>query len=96
MGGNSKTYLIAAVRPGGRFIEESTSTLRFASNCKKIKNKAVVNEDPADKMIRELKEENDKLKAQLAALGGDPAALAQLQGGGGGAAADPEAEEKMK
>jgi hypothetical protein len=76
LGGNSKTYLIAAVRPGGRFVEESTSTLRFASNCKKIKNKAVVNEDPADKMIRELKEENDKLKAQLAALGGDPAALA--------------------
>jgi hypothetical protein len=69
--------------------------LRFASTCKKIKNVARVNEDPQDKLIRELKEENDKLKAQLAALGGDPNALAALQGGGGGGG-DPEADEKMK
>ena len=95
LGGNSKTYLIAAVRPGGRFLEESTSTLRFASTCKKIKNKAVVNEDPQDKLIRELKEENDKLKAQLAAAGGDPAALAKL-GGGGAAGMTEEDMEKMK
>jgi hypothetical protein len=94
LGGNSKTYLIAAVRPGGRFIEETTSTLRFASTCKKIKNKAIVNEDPQDKMIRELKEENDKLKAMLAAAGGDPSAMAAM--GGGGGQADAESMEKMK
>jgi hypothetical protein len=31
---------------------------------------AVINENPQDKLIRELKGENDKLKAQLAAAGG--------------------------
>jgi kinesin family protein 1 len=31
------------------------STLRYADRAKQIKNKAVVNEDPNAKMIRELK-----------------------------------------
>ena len=38
---------------------------RYADRAKKIKNKAVVNENPLDKMIRELKEENEKLKKFL-------------------------------
>jgi hypothetical protein len=41
-----------------------------------------------------LKEENDKLKAQLAAAGGDPSALAKLGGGAGGMS--EEEMEKMK
>ena len=40
--------------------------MRYADAAKKIKNKAVINEDPQDKLIRELKAENDKLKAALA------------------------------
>ena len=39
---------------------------RYANRAKQIKTKAVVNENPLDKLIRELKEENDKLKAKLA------------------------------
>ena len=35
---------------------------RYADRAKKIKNKAVVNENPMDKLIRELREENEKLK----------------------------------
>ena len=38
--------MICAIRPGARFFEESNSTLRYANDAKKIKNKAVVNEDP--------------------------------------------------
>ena len=38
----------------------------IADRAKQIKTKAVVNEDPTDKLIRELKEQNEKLKAQLA------------------------------
>ena len=62
LGGNSKTYMICAIRPGAKYFEETNSTLRYADRAKQIKNAAVVNEDPQDKLIRELKEENDKLK----------------------------------
>lgn len=38
---------------------------RYADRAKKIKNKAVVNENPMEKLIRELREENDRLKKSL-------------------------------
>ena len=41
----------------------------LADRAKQIKTKAVVNEDPTDKLIRELKEENERLKAKI--KGGD-------------------------
>ena len=44
---------------------QSLSTLRFADRVKKIKNHAVVNESPTDRLIRELKEENQRLMNQL-------------------------------
>lgn len=62
LGGNSKTVMICAISPAFDNYEESLSTLRYADQAKKIKNKAEVNESATDKMIRELKEENDKLK----------------------------------
>lgn len=70
LGGNSKTYMICAIRPGAKYYEETVSTLKYADRAKQIKNQAIVNENPQDKMIRELKEENEKLKKQLAAAGG--------------------------
>ena len=70
LGGNSKTYMICAIRPGAKFFDETVNTLKYADRAKQIKNAAVVNENPMDKLIRELKEENDKLKKQLAAAGG--------------------------
>ena len=41
--------------------------LSFASadRAKQIKTKAIVNEDPTEALIRELKEQNEKLKMQL-------------------------------
>lgn len=62
LGGNSKTYMICAISPSADNYEETLSTLRYADQAKKIKCKAVVNESQTDKMIRELKEENEKLK----------------------------------
>lgn len=41
------------------------STLRYADRAKQIKTIAVVNEDPTEKLIRELQAENDKLKQML-------------------------------
>ena len=68
LGGNSKTIMICAISPSKRNEEESLSTLRYADQAKKIKNKAVVNESETDKLIRNLKEENEALKKQLSLL----------------------------
>lgn len=63
LGGNSKTAMIAAVSPAD--YDETLSTLRYADQAKKIKNKAVVNEDPNAKLIRELKDELELLRDRL-------------------------------
>lgn len=68
LGGNSKTIMICAISPAFLNYEETLSTLRYADNAKKIQNKAVINESVQDRMIRELKEENKKLKEMLLKL----------------------------
>ncbi|KAK3820016.1 MAG: hypothetical protein J3Q66DRAFT_336070 [Benniella sp.] len=65
LGGNSKTTMIAALSPADVNYDETLSTLRYADQAKKIKNKAVVNEDPNAKLIRELKEELLELRSKL-------------------------------
>ena len=62
LGGNSKTIMVCALSPSFMNYEETLSTLRYADRAKKIKNKAAINESPQDKMIRELKAENQQLK----------------------------------
>ena len=52
--------MIAAISPAD--YEETLSTLRYADQAKKIKNKAVINEDPNAKLVRELKEELEMLR----------------------------------
>ncbi|KAI9317238.1 hypothetical protein BX666DRAFT_1857633 [Dichotomocladium elegans] len=63
LGGNSKTAMVAAIAPAD--YDETLSTLRYADQAKKIKNKAVVNEDPNAKLIRELKDELEMLRDRL-------------------------------
>lgn len=70
LGGNSLTAMIAAISPADINFEETLSTLRYADSAKRIKNHAVVNEDPNARMIRELKEELAQLRAQLGPGGG--------------------------
>ena len=62
LGGNSKTIMVCALSPSFMNYEETLGTLRYADRAKKIKNQACINESPQDKMIRELKDENKKLK----------------------------------
>ncbi|KAJ9656995.1 hypothetical protein H2198_004595 [Neophaeococcomyces mojaviensis] len=69
LGGNSMTAMIAAISPADINFDETLSTLRYADSAKRIKNHAVVNEDPNARMIRELKEELAQLRAKL---GGGP------------------------
>jgi len=89
LGGNSKTVMICALSPASINYEETLSTLRYADRAKRIQNKATVNESPQDKLIRELKEENAKLKALM----GDGGVVA---GDGGDDGDDAESQQKMK
>ncbi|EDO35613.1 predicted protein [Nematostella vectensis] len=85
LGGNSKTIMIAALSPADINYDETLGTLRYADRAKKIKNKAVVNENPMDKLIRELKEENERLKKSME--GGIPLSAAGMS---------PEEIERMR
>lgn len=60
--------MVCALSPAGINYEETLSTLRYADRAKKIQNKAVINESPQERMIRELKEENEKLKKVLVSM----------------------------
>lgn len=54
--------MICALSPSAYNYEETLNTLRYAEWAKKVKNVAIVNESEADKKIRELSDENEKLK----------------------------------
>ncbi|KAL5048405.1 hypothetical protein BDW71DRAFT_21261 [Aspergillus fruticulosus] len=84
LGGNSMTAMIAAISPADINFDETLSTLRYADSAKRIKNHAVVNEDPNARMIRELKDELAQLRAKLS--GG--AAGGAAAGAAGGVMAD--------
>jgi len=84
LGGSSKTVMICAISPASSNYEETLSTLRYADRAKRIKNVAVVNENPQDKIIRQLREENTKLKDMVGGLslggeGADPEELKRKQ-----------------
>ena len=89
LGGNSKTLMICAVSPSSDNYDETLSTLRYADQAKKIKCHAMINESPKDKMIRELKEENERLKKQLKNFKGPV-------GGGGNEGAEQNNDELEK
>uniref|UniRef100_A0A3B4YBZ2 Kinesin family member 13B n=1 Tax=Seriola lalandi dorsalis TaxID=1841481 RepID=A0A3B4YBZ2_SERLL len=65
LGGNSRTAMVATISPAADNYDETLSTLRYADRAKSIVNHAVVNEDPNARIIRELREEVEKLRDQL-------------------------------
>jgi len=94
--GNSKTIMLAAISPAAVNFHETLSTLRFANQAKLIKTKAVNNEDPTTRLIRELRDEIEQLKAQLASGGGGGGGIGSGGGGGGGSyGADGSFEDYM-
>jgi len=80
LGGNSKTLMICALSPADDNYEETLSTLRYADQAKKIKLNAVVNESETDKLIRELRAENERLQKLMAAGGGGTVIVNQTSG----------------
>ncbi|XP_031422153.1 kinesin-like protein KIF1B isoform X12 [Clupea harengus] len=69
LGGNSRTAMVAALSPADINYDETLSTLRYADRAKQIKCNAVINEDPNNKLVRELKDEVGRLKDLLRAQG---------------------------
>ncbi|XP_016530295.1 kinesin-like protein KIF28P isoform X1 [Poecilia formosa] len=68
LGGNSRTVMIATLSPADICYEESLSTLRYAERAKRIQNRAVVNESPTERLVKELKAENARLLQKLSRM----------------------------
>ncbi|XP_068447752.1 kinesin-like protein KIF1A isoform X19 [Clinocottus analis] len=69
LGGNSRTAMVAALSPADINYDETLSTLRYADRAKQIRCNAVINEDPSNRLVRELKEEVSRLKDLLCSQG---------------------------
>mmetsp|Transcript_29414 Transcript_29414/g.46710 ORF Transcript_29414/g.46710 Transcript_29414/m.46710 type:complete len:1007 (+) Transcript_29414:22-3042(+) len=69
LGGNSKTIMLVTASPHIYNRAESIRTLRFASTAKKVKNKAIINEEQSmnslKKKIKDLERQNSKLRQDL-------------------------------
>ncbi|XP_071552252.1 kinesin-like protein KIF3A isoform X2 [Panulirus ornatus] len=65
LGGNSKTVMCANIGPASYNYDETISTLRYANRAKNICNKAKINEDPKDALLRKLQDEIKTLRDQL-------------------------------
>ncbi|XP_062058717.1 kinesin-like protein KIF1A [Lepus europaeus] len=82
LGGNSRTAMVAALSPADINYDETLSTLRYADRAKQIRCNAVINEDPNNKLIRELKDEVTRLRDLLYAQGlGDITDTSTVPGG---------------
>ncbi|KAL4152553.1 hypothetical protein PRNP1_009481 [Phytophthora ramorum] len=83
LGGNSKTIMIAALSPASVNYSETLGTLRYADRAKQIKNKAIVNEDPNQILIRQLKDELEMLrKSMMENMNARPPSRGVSNGGG--------------
>ena len=55
----------ANIGPADYNYDETISTLRYANRAKNIKNKARINEDPKDVLLRQFQKEIEELKKKL-------------------------------
>lgn len=92
LGGNARTAMVAALSPASINYDETRSTLNYAWQVKAIKNNAVVNESAQDKLIRELREEIERLRQS----GAMPGAQLGASGPVADHAANEELQRKMK
>ncbi len=70
LGGNSRTIMVACVSPADFNIDETVTTLRYATNARNIKNTATRNviKTLSPEEAAKLQRENQLLKAQVAEL----------------------------
>jgi hypothetical protein len=73
LGHNSRTVMIACVSPADSNLEETINSLRYANRARNIKNKPVVNRDPAAAEILLLRQQLAAARAEIAVLRGNGA-----------------------
>ena len=65
LGGNSRTVMLACCSPAETNYEETLNTLKYANRARNIKNKPVVNRDPASQQIAQLRQQVYELQKEL-------------------------------
>lgn len=68
LGGNSLTLMVACVSPSCSALEDTLSTLNYATRAKNIQNKPTVQVDPMEVALSTLRKENHQLRAENDAL----------------------------
>lgn len=63
LGGNSMTTMLATISPSNFHVDETLATLRYACQARSIVNRARINENPHEKLIRELRTEVSRLRS---------------------------------
>ncbi|XP_044750368.1 kinesin-like protein KIF14 [Coccinella septempunctata] len=63
LGGNSMTTMLATITPSNFHVDETLATLRYACQARSIVNRARINENPHEKLIRELRSEVSRLRS---------------------------------
>ena len=76
LGGNAKTIMVATISPADVHQSETLSTLRYANRAKNIINKPTVNEDPNVRLIRDLRDEIERLRSMMSL---NPSTLSTVQ-----------------
>eukprot|EP00762_Andalucia_godoyi_P002744 ANDGO_04515.mRNA.1 Osmotic avoidance abnormal protein 3 len=69
LGGNAVTCMLAALSPASVNLSETYSTILFASRAKNITNQSRKNEDESTRVIRELREEIERLRGMISGGG---------------------------
>jgi len=59
--------MLAALSPAAANYHETLSTLRFAAQAKQLRTKAIVNEDPVQRLVADLKAEIERLREESTA-----------------------------
>eukprot|EP00759_Apiculatamorpha_spiralis_P045856 PhF_6_TR42647/c0_g1_i1/m.64183 len=68
IGGNSRTVMLATISPSQSNFYESLSTLKYASEAKKVRNVAVINETTERAEPSKLKDEINRLYSEVESL----------------------------
>ncbi|KAF0697348.1 Aste57867_11949 [Aphanomyces stellatus] len=64
LGGNSLTLMIACISPSPGVMEDTLSTLNYATRAKNIQNKPTIQMDPTESLILGLRKENQVLRTE--------------------------------
>lgn len=64
LGGQSLTLMIACISPAGEYLEETLSTLNYATRANNIRNRPVIQVDAKAQLVYTLKRENAQLRVE--------------------------------